>query len=134
MIEKAYQTSASWGNPQRRHIQRLDTPMNDPVKIRKQLLTLHTELQQQLDRTQSEERHEVEEGEDTTAQFWEASEIRDGLNDEAVSQLRDVDRALARLDAGDYGICTSCDKPIDPRRLEVPPYVELCVLCAEQLG
>ncbi len=106
--------------------------MSDEDPIRKRLLALQTELQQRLDRTQSEERHEVEEREDTTAQLWKASEIRDGLNDEAVSELRDVNRALARLDAGDYGICTNCDEPIDPRRLKALPYVELCVSCAEQ--
>ena len=76
--------------------------MSDEDPIRERLLALQTELQQRLDRTQSEERHEVEEREDTTAQLWEASEIRDGLNDEAVSELRDVNRALARLDLAQF--------------------------------
>ena len=62
--------------------------MNDAEKIRKNLLALQAELQQRLGRAQSEERHEVEEGEDTTAQLWQASEIRDGMNDEAVGELR----------------------------------------------
>lgn len=52
--------------------------MNDAEKIRKNLLALQAELQQRLGRAQSEERHEVEEREDTTAQLWQASEIRDG--------------------------------------------------------
>ena len=94
-------------------------------------MALQAELQQRLGRTQSEERHEVEDGDDATAQLWQASEIRDGLNYVVVGELRDIDRALARLDAGDYGNCTSCDEPIDPRRLEVLPYAEFCVVCAE---
>lgn len=105
--------------------------MNDAADIRKKLLALQAELQQRLERTQSEERHEVEEGDDTTAQLWQASEVRDGLNDEAVSELADTGRALARLDAGDYGICTSCGEPIDPKRLEALPYAERCIACAE---
>lgn len=105
--------------------------MNDAVEIRKTLLALQAELQQRLERTQSEERHEVEEGDDTTAQLWQASEVRDGLNDEAVAELGDISRALARLDAGDYGICTSCGEPINPGRLEALPYAELCIACAE---
>ena len=105
--------------------------MIDAVKIRKRLLALQAELQQRLERTQSEERNEVEEGDDTTAQLWQASEVRDGLNDEAVAELGDVSRALARVDAGEYGICTSCGEPINPGRLEALPYAELCIACAE---
>jgi RNA polymerase-binding transcription factor DksA len=105
--------------------------MSDEDPIRERLLALQTELQQRLDKTQSDERHEVEDRDDTTAQLWQASEIRDGLNDEAADELRDVNRALARLDSGDYGICTKCDEAIDPRRLEAVPYAELCISCAE---
>ena len=105
--------------------------MSDTENIKKTLLALRAELQQRIEQTQSEERHEVEEGDDTTAQLWQASEIRDGLNDEAVAELGDINRALARLDAGDYGICTSCGEPINPARLEALPYAELCIECAE---
>jgi RNA polymerase-binding transcription factor len=39
--------------------------------------------------------------------------------------------ALARLDAGDdsFGLCTECEEPIAPKRLDLLPYVELCVDC-----
>ena len=105
--------------------------MNDAEKIRKNLLALQAELQQRLGRAQTEERHEVEEHEDTTAQLWQASEIRDGMNDEAVGELRDIRRALARLDAGDYGTCENCGEPINPARLEALPYATRCIACAE---
>jgi RNA polymerase-binding transcription factor DksA len=105
--------------------------MNDAEKIRKNLLALQAELQQRLGRAQTEERHEVEEHEDTTAQLWQASEIRDGMNDEAVGELRDISRALARLDAGDYGTCENCGEPINPARLEALPYATRCIACAE---
>ena len=105
--------------------------MNDAEKIRKNLLALQAELQQRLGRAQSEERHEVEEREDTTAQLWQASEIRDGMNDEAAGELRDISRALERLAAGDYGTCVNCGEPINPARLEALPYAERCIACAE---
>jgi RNA polymerase-binding transcription factor DksA len=105
--------------------------MKDAEKIRKNLLALQSELQQRLGQAQSEERHEVEEHEDTTAQLWQASEIRDGMNDEAVGELRDISRALARLDAGDYGICDKCGEPINPARLQALPYASRCIACAE---
>ena len=43
-----------------------------------------------------------------------------------------IDAALKRIDSGEYGICHSCDEPINPRRLEFDPTVLLCVKCAEK--
>jgi len=106
--------------------------MSDTPEIRKRLLSLQRELQQRLDKTQSEERKEVQERQDTDAQLWEASDIRDGLDDEASNELREVNIALARLEAGDYGICSSCGEPVDPRRLEAVPYATLCMSCADK--
>lgn len=40
---------------------------------------------------------------------------------------RDIDRALARLEAGKYGICERCGKPIARARLEALPFVTLCI-------
>ncbi len=45
--------------------------MTDETQIRERLLALQVELQQRLDKTQSDERHEVEERDDTTAQLWQ---------------------------------------------------------------
>src|SRR5438094_9228927 len=36
-------------------------------------------------------------------------------------QLDQVDAALARIEAGTYGICSNCGKPINPARLEARP-------------
>lgn len=41
----------------------------------------------------------------------------------------EIDAALARLDAGTYGICESCGAPIPVERLEAIPHVRLCVAC-----
>lgn len=57
-----------------------------------------------------------------------------GLAEAAASELRQVDDALARVDAGTYGICANCGKPIPAGRLEARPFAEYCVVCAEELG
>jgi RNA polymerase-binding transcription factor DksA len=38
------------------------------------------------------------------------------------------------MDAGTYGICANCGRPIPAARLAVRPFAEYCVACAEKLG
>jgi RNA polymerase-binding transcription factor len=45
--------------------------------------------------------------------------------------LGKIDRALARMDEGVYGICTRCGKPIEKARLRALPYVDLCIKDAQ---
>jgi RNA polymerase-binding protein DksA len=52
------------------------------------------------------------------------------LRDHARNQLELVDEALGRLDAGTFGQCTNCGKPIHPDRLEALPWAPLCIDCA----
>ncbi|MER5531028.1 TraR/DksA C4-type zinc finger protein [Streptomyces sp. NPDC002677] len=44
--------------------------------------------------------------------------------------LNDLDRALERLERGDYGRCELCGEPIPTERLEVRPAAKTCVRCA----
>ncbi|SMF40665.1 transcriptional regulator, TraR/DksA family [Tistlia consotensis] len=39
--------------------------------------------------------------------------------------------ALARMDAGDYGWCLSCDEAIEPARLRLDPATPLCLACQQ---
>jgi DnaK suppressor protein len=48
---------------------------------------------------------------------------------DASSILVQIDAALARLDSGDFGICTTCNQPIPKARLELRPYCPTCVAC-----
>jgi DnaK suppressor protein len=48
---------------------------------------------------------------------------------EAQAKVAEIDAALTRVDAGTYGLCESCGKPIPPARLEVVPEATLCVSC-----
>jgi DnaK suppressor protein len=42
------------------------------------------------------------------------------------------ERALARIDAGTYGVCESCGKPIGKARLLAFPRATLCVACKQR--
>lgn len=52
------------------------------------------------------------------------------IQGQIVDQIRLVDKALVRLDEGNYGQCEVCGKPIPDARLEVIPWAETCVTCA----
>jgi DnaK suppressor protein len=42
-----------------------------------------------------------------------------------------IDRALARLDAGQYGSCLECEREITERRLRALPFAVRCQACEE---
>ena len=46
------------------------------------------------------------------------------------AELRRIEAALARIDAGDYGFCVECGEEIAGRRLEFDPATPYCVTCA----
>jgi DnaK suppressor protein len=48
-------------------------------------------------------------------------------------QLDLVNAALVRLDSGEYGICSECERPIGAKRLAAVPWAGYCVACQEQL-
>ncbi len=56
-----------------------------------------------------------------------AAELNQGLVMNAQDILDQIDLALRRIDAGTYGLCAICGKPIDARRLEVLPYAQYCL-------
>lgn len=47
--------------------------------------------------------------------------------------LVEIEKALERIETGDYGGCLECGEVIHPRRLEVSPTATLCISCAEAL-
>jgi DnaK suppressor protein len=46
-------------------------------------------------------------------------------------QLRLVEEALDRLEAGDFGACLSCEEPIPAKRLRALPWARYCIPCQE---
>jgi RNA polymerase-binding transcription factor DksA len=51
------------------------------------------------------------------------------LSAQAMAAVEDIDKALAKIDAGTYGICERCGQPIPKERLRALPYAALCVAC-----
>jgi RNA polymerase-binding transcription factor DksA len=49
------------------------------------------------------------------------------------TELRDTQKALDALEAGNYGICKYCKTEIDPKRLEARPTSSACITCKKTL-
>jgi DnaK suppressor protein len=73
-------------------------------------------------------------GEDDQAQISHDEFVSLRINGLDYLELRLVDEALDRLDAGDYGICLACDEPIAEKRLDALPWARYCVACQENVG
>ncbi len=50
----------------------------------------------------------------------------------AREMLQQTERALERLDAGTYGLCENCGKPIGKARMQAFPRATLCVECKQR--
>jgi RNA polymerase-binding transcription factor DksA len=57
----------------------------------------------------------------------EETDLRNALRGRDAAEMREVDAALARMDAGEYGLCPDCGREIDPARLEANPTALRCV-------
>jgi RNA polymerase-binding protein DksA len=64
----------------------------------------------------------------------ENDDVLKALDEAGRRELASIERALARIDSGAYGICTRCGQPIAPARLRALPAAELCIRCAEKSG
>lgn len=55
-----------------------------------------------------------------------------GLRSVAERERREVDAAIERRNAGVYGVCIDCGRPIPLERLQARPTATRCVVCAER--
>jgi DnaK suppressor protein len=50
------------------------------------------------------------------------------------ANLREVERAIRKLDNGSYGLCERCGNPIGDERLDAIPWTPLCIDCKKLVG
>ena len=58
-------------------------------------------------------------------------EVLERIGTSAQDELRQLEMALQRIDAGHYGDCSTCHGEIEPARLAAVPYAVTCRRCAE---
>jgi len=107
----------------------------DIESIKQTLLKLKQELESRLERTH---RHIYHKDKPVSANFNE--QIKEKENDELVmaleadgkEELSMINRALKRIEDGEYTECAVCGESIAEARLEAIPYADRCINCASK--
>jgi DnaK suppressor protein len=48
-------------------------------------------------------------------------------------KLKQVDKAIKKIEEGEYGVCAQCEAPIPEARLKVVPFTEFCTQCLSEM-
>ena len=107
-------------------------------QLRGALATRHRELREKIrqDLLETEEQHFI----DLAGQVRDLEEasvadllvdIDLSLIDKHISEIRDIDNALLRLQTGNYGVCIDCGESVAPARLFAFPTAKRCRSCQE---
>ncbi len=70
--------------------------------------------------------------EDSDAQVNSARDLEFALDERETAELRLLDAALARIEAGSYGQCIDCGTDIPAARLHAAPEAPRCISCQEK--
>lgn len=102
------------------------------ASIREALLQRRSSLlrqqENQLNALNSPEKHHIADLEEMGTDGADTDSLC-ALVDLSSSNIDQIDSALKKLDAGNYGICETCNEPIAVARLEFLPFAALCVDC-----
>lgn len=101
--------------------------LEERERLAQEIAGLDADLAESLEESSEESPYDQHMAE--TAAVTLDREIDLTLQGSARSALSQIDRALAKLENGSYGLCDVCHKPIGEGRLEIAPYATLCVDC-----
>jgi DnaK suppressor protein len=105
----------------------------DLAPVRQRLLDQVARLRAEIDAEENEPPEPMTYG----SQAASATQVFDqnrslALRERAARDLQQVEAALGRLDAGTYGLCQACGRPINPARLQALPWAALDVECQQR--
>ncbi len=59
------------------------------------------------------------------------SMIEDAIVQQQQKELTEIEKALTKIENGEYGVCEMCEDPIGFQRLKVKPHAVYCIDCRE---
>jgi DnaK suppressor protein len=104
--------------------------LNEKARIREILKTAKENFRKKI-KTLAEE-GKLLNGNHLSDLDWDNPAVEQQIKITCRKCLKKIDQALERLNAGTYGICKYCDKPISIKRLIAVPLTDTCVPCKEQ--
>jgi RNA polymerase-binding protein DksA len=107
--------------------------MADHAELRALLEGRIVALEQRVSRITDDLRHQsvpLEKDFEEQATQRENEDVLGALDEAGRRELVSIRAALARMDAGTYGVCRRCGEPIAPARLRALPTALDCVDCA----
>lgn len=94
---------------------------------------LHAQRRELAARSRGAEALVIEQAPDSMDQLVFASERElavDSLNRHAMA-YHQINRALKRIEAGEFGVCLHCGQAISAKRLTALPWAALCIGCQQ---
>jgi len=105
-------------------------PQAELDRRKDQLQERLTELDNRLHGIEAElQSHDSKDWEEMATER-EQDEALSALGEEGIVEIRMIQAALARIDAGEYGFCTKCGEAIATERLDLLPATPFCAKCA----
>lgn len=109
--------------------------MKDYEDIRRELVSKREEMLGRLSAITQDVGHQLSQPLDPDfeeqAVERQNEEVLDALDSAARRELVQIERALERMERGEYAVCAVCGDPIPLPRLRAVPYTDRCVDCAE---
>ena len=105
--------------------------MSEFQEMRDYMLTRREELEKRLDAIKRDLSTELDSDFAEQAVEQENRDVLQQLGSEAEQEIAKINRALIRMDEGEYGYCADCAQAINPQRLKARPYSTRCLSCAE---
>ncbi len=102
----------------------------DVEAYRRRLEDRRDELRRRLGRIEADLDTEPPKDWEDRATEREGDEVLEDLGSAGLQELRMIEAALARVAAGEYGVCVACGAAISEERLAVVPHAPRCRHCA----
>lgn len=97
---------------------------------KQQLETRLADLKARLEGIETElDSHQAQDWEDLATER-ESDEVLEDLGASGQLEIRQIEAALARIAAGEYGACVKCGTEISDERLDLLPHTPFCRNCA----
>ena len=108
--------------------------MKNYEAIRQKLIDRRNNLTERLARLTQDlrrERQPLDADFEEQAIERENDEVLGALDESMRSELVHIEETIARIETGEYGICSVCGEEIALKRLEALPHTHMCISCAE---